>query len=39
MSTIGKSVGLATAFLAGIVIAANANPLSRTDASADSQSA
>jgi len=34
MSTIGKSVGLATAFLAGIVIAANAGPLSRADASA-----
>ena len=26
MSTIGKSVGLATAFLAGIAIAANAGP-------------
>ena len=34
MSTIGKSVGLATAFLAGILIAANAGPLSRADASA-----
>jgi len=34
MSTIGKSVGLATAFLAGTVIAANASPLSRADASA-----
>lgn len=34
MSTIGKSVGLVTAFLAGILIAANAGPLSRADASA-----
>jgi hypothetical protein len=34
MSTIGKSVGLATAFLAGIAIAANAGPLSRAGASA-----
>jgi hypothetical protein len=34
MSTIGKSVGLATAFLAGIAIAANAGPLSRAGAGA-----
>ena len=34
MSTIGRSVGLATAFLAGIAIAASAGPLSRADASA-----
>jgi hypothetical protein len=34
MSTIGKSIGLGTAFLAGITIAANAGPLSRADASA-----
>jgi hypothetical protein len=34
MSTIGKSVGLATAFLAGIVIAENAGPLSRAGAGA-----
>jgi hypothetical protein len=34
MSTIGKSVGLATAFLAGIVIAENTGPLSRAGAGA-----
>ena len=34
MSTIGKSVGLATAFLAGIVIAENTVPLSRAGAGA-----
>ena len=34
MSTIGKSIGLGTAFLAGIAIAANAGPLGRADASA-----
>jgi hypothetical protein len=34
MSTIGKSVGLATAFLAGISIAANAGSLSRAGADA-----
>ena len=34
MSTIGKSVGLATAFLAGIAIAANAGSPGRADASA-----
>ena len=32
MSTIGKSVGLATAFLAGIAIAASADSLSRAGA-------
>jgi hypothetical protein len=34
MSIIGKSVGLGTAFLAGIAIAANAGSLGRADASA-----
>jgi hypothetical protein len=34
MSTIGKSVGLATAVLVGIAIAANACPLSRAGAGA-----
>jgi hypothetical protein len=34
MSTTGKSIGLGTAFLAGIAIAANAGPLGRADASA-----
>src|ERR1700726_1771274 len=34
MSTIGKSIGLGTAFLAGIAIAANAGPLGCADASA-----
>jgi hypothetical protein len=34
MSTIGKSVGLATAFSAGIAIAANGDPLSRAGAGA-----
>ena len=34
MSTIGKSIGMGTAFLAGIAIAANADPLSHADASA-----
>ena len=34
MSTIGKSIGMGTAFLAGIAIAANAGPLSHADASA-----
>jgi hypothetical protein len=34
MSTIGNSVGLATAFVAGIAIAANAGPLSRAGAGA-----
>jgi hypothetical protein len=33
MSTIGKSIGMGTAFLAGIAIAANAAPLSHADAS------
>ena len=33
MSTIGKSIGLGTAFLAGIAIAANAGSLGRADAS------
>jgi len=37
MSTIGRSVGLATAFLAGIAIAASVGPLSRADASASAQ--
>jgi hypothetical protein len=34
MSAIGKSIGLGTAFLAGIAIAANAGPLGCADASA-----
>jgi hypothetical protein len=34
MSTIGKSIGLGAAFLAGIAIAANAGPSGRADASA-----
>ena len=33
MSTIGKSIGMGTAFLAGIAIAANAGPLSHANAS------
>ena len=33
MSTIGKSIGMGTAFLAGIAIAANDGPLSHADAS------
>ena len=33
MSTIGKSIGMGTAFLAGIALAANAGPLSHADAS------
>jgi hypothetical protein len=34
MSTIGKPIGLSAAFLAGIAIAANADPLSRANTSA-----
>jgi hypothetical protein len=34
MSTIGKCIGLGTAFLVGIAIAANAGPSGRADASA-----
>src|SRR5260370_19201414 len=33
MSTVGKSIGLGTAFLVGIAIAANSGPLSHAEAS------